>query len=65
MGTRLFTRCEKDEGYQRVAETIESKKAKEIIKTVSKATITEYIGLGVDRISVIKKGETMTMLKDQ
>ena len=32
---------------------------------VSKATITEYTGLGVDRMSVIKKGDTMIMLKDQ
>ena len=32
---------------------------------VSKATITEYTGLGVDRMSVIKKGDTMIILKDQ
>ena len=54
----------KDEGYQRAAEMIESKKAREIIKTVSKATITEYTGLEVDRMLVIKKGEKMITLKD-
>ena len=54
-----------DEGYQRETETIESKKAGEVIKTVSKAAITEYTGIGVDRMSVIKKGDTMIMLKGQ
>ena len=62
---KMWEAAEKDEGYQRVAETKERKKAHEIIKTVSKARITKYIGLGVDRMSVIKKVETMIMLKDQ
>ena len=44
---------------------MESKKAREVIKIVSKAIITEYIRLGVDRMSVIKKGDTMIKLKDQ
>ena len=48
-----------------MAEIIESKKEREIIKTASKATITEYIGHGVDRMLVIKKGEMIIMLKDQ
>ena len=56
--------AEKYEEYQRVAETIESKQELEVIKTVSKTTITEYLGLGVERMSVIKKGETMIVLKD-
>ena len=48
-----------------MAETIENKKELEIIKTVSKDNITEYLGLGVDRILVIKEGDTMIMLNDQ
>ena len=42
-----------------MAETIESKKAIEVIKTGYKAKTTEYAGLGVDRMSVIKKDDTM------
>ena len=61
----MWEAAEKNEGYKRVAETIESKKAREVIETVSKATITEYIRLGLDRMSVIKKGDTMIMLKAQ
>ena len=48
-----------------VAKTVEDKTELKIIKTVSNTAITEYIGLGVDKMSVIKKGETMIMLKDQ
>ena len=61
----MWEAAKKDEGYQRVAQTVESKTELKIIKTVSKAAITEYSGLRVDRMSVIKKGSTMIMLKDQ
>ena len=37
----MWEAAEKDEGYQRVAETLEIKKAREVIKTLSKATMTE------------------------
>ena len=62
---KMLEAAEKDKGYQRVAQTVEDKTELKIIKTVSNTAITEYIGLGVDRMSVIKKGETMIMLKDQ
>ena len=51
-----------DEGYQSVAATINKKK---VIKNVSKAAITEYIGHGVDRMSVIERSNTMMLLMDQ
>ena len=57
--------AEKDEGYQWVVKTVEDKTEVSVIKTLSKAVIMEYIGLGMNRMSVIKKGETMIMLKDQ
>ena len=34
-------------------------------KTLAKAAIMEYIGLGVERMSVIKKGNLMILLMDQ
>ena len=45
-----------DEGYQSVAETIKQKKDKEVYKTVTTAAIKEYIGYGVERMSVMEKG---------
>ena len=42
-----------DEGYQSVAETIKQKKDKEVYKTVTNAAIKEYIGHGVEKMSVI------------
>ena len=54
-----------DEGYQSVAVTIKQKKDKEVYKTVTTAAIKEYIGYGVERMSVIEKGDTMIMLMDQ
>ena len=62
---KMWEAAEKDEGYQRVAKTVDDKTEMTVIKTLSKAAITEYIGLGMNRMSVIKKGETMIMLKDQ
>ena len=37
----IWAASEKDKGHQRVAETIESKKELQVMKTVSKATIIE------------------------
>ena len=54
-----------DEGYQSVAETIKQKKDKEVYKTVTTAAIKEYIGYGLERMSVIEKGDTRIMLIDQ
>ena len=54
-----------DKGYQSVEETIKQKKDKEVYKTVSTAAIEEYIGHGVERMSVIEKWDTMIMLMDQ
>ena len=54
-----------DEGYQSVAETIKKKVDKEVYKTLSKAAILEYIGYGVERMSVIEKGNTKILLMDQ
>ena len=54
-----------DEGHQWVAETIKQKKDKEVYKSVTTAAIDEYIGLRVERRSVIEKGDTMIMLMDE
>ena len=63
---KMWEAAKKVVGYQMVAETIEKKKEREVIKTVSKATITnQYIGLGVERMSVIMNCDTMIMLMDQ
>ena len=48
-----------------MAETIKKKVDKEVYKTVTTAAIKEYIGLGVERMSVIEMGDTMIMLIDQ
>ena len=48
-----------------MAETIKQKKDNEVYKSVATAAIKEYIGLGVERMSVIEKGDTMIMLMDQ
>ena len=53
-----------DKGYQSVTETIKQKD-KEVYKTLSEAAIEEYIEHGVERLSVIKKGDTTIVLKDQ
>ena len=34
-------------------------------KTLSKAAIKEYMGLGIERMSVIEKGGSMVLLMDQ
>ena len=54
----MWKATEKDKGYQRVAKTVEEKTEMEVIKTVSKAVITEYIDSGMNRMSVIRKGKT-------
>ena len=61
----MWEAAEKDDGYQKVAETIESKKELTIIKTLSKAAIKEYVRFGIERMLVIKKGDTMIVVKDQ
>ena len=55
----MWEAAEKDEG------TIENKKELEIIKTVSKDNVTEYLGLWLDIILVINEGDTMIMLNHQ
>ena len=44
-----------DKGYQSVALTVKQKTGKEVYKTLSKAAIKEYVGLGIERMSVIEK----------
>ena len=61
----MWEAAELDEGYQSVAETIKKKVDKEVYKTLSKAAIFEYIGYGVERMSVIEKGNTKILLMDQ
>ena len=48
-----------------MAETIKQKKDNEVYKNVTTTAIKEYIGLGVERMPVIEKGDTMIMLMDQ
>ena len=54
-----------DKGYQSVAMTVKQNKGKEVYKTLSKAANKEYVGLGIERMSVIDKGNSMVLLMDQ
>ena len=54
-----------DEGYMSVARTIKQKTGGDVYKTLSNAAIQEYVGKGIERMSVMEKGESMIMLKDQ
>ena len=54
-----------DKGYQSVAMTVKKKTGEEVYKTISKAAIKECVGLGIERMSVIKKGNSMIFLMDQ
>ena len=54
-----------DKGYMSVAMTVKQKTDQEVYKTLSKAAIKEYVGLGIERMSVIKKGNSMIFLMDQ
>ena len=54
-----------DEGYMSVALTVKQKTGKEVYKTLSKAAIKEYVGQGIERMSVIEKGGSMILLMDQ
>ena len=48
-----------------VAKTVKQKTGEEVYKTLSKAAIKEYVGQGIERMSVIEKGESMILLVDQ
>ena len=48
-----------------MAMTVKKKMGEEVYKTLSKAAIKEYVGLGIERMSVIKKGNSMIFLMDQ
>ena len=54
-----------DKGYQSVALMVKQKTGEEVYKTLSKAAIKEYVGLGIERMSVIEKGKSMILLMDQ
>ena len=54
-----------DEDYQSVAETNKQNMDKEVYKTVTTTASKEYIRLGVERMSVIEKGNTIIVLIDQ
>ena len=54
-----------DEGYMSVARTVKQKTGEDVYKTLSKAAIKEYMGKGIERMSVIEKGESMILLMDQ
>ena len=54
-----------DEGYMSVARTVKQKTGEEVYKTLSKAEIQEYVGKGIERMSVIEKGDSMILLMDQ
>ena len=62
---KMCEAVEMDEGYQEVAETIKKKTEHEAYKGFSKRTILEYIGQGLERMSVIERGNTIIMLMDQ
>ena len=47
-----------DKGYMSVAMTVKQETGQEVYKTLSKAAINEYVGQGIERMSVIKKGKT-------
>ena len=48
-----------------MAWTIKQKTGEEVYKTLSKASIKEYVGLGVERMSVMEKGDSRILLMDQ
>ena len=54
-----------DKGYRSVALTKKQKTGQEVYKTLSKAAIKEYVGQGLERMSVIEKEKSMIMPMDQ
>ena len=54
-----------DKGYMSVTRTVKQKTGEEVYKTLSKAAIKEYVGQGIERMSVLEKGESMILLVDQ
>ena len=43
---------------------VKRKTDEEVYKTLSKVAIKEYVGLGIERMSVIEKGKAMILLMD-
>ena len=54
-----------DKGNQSVALMVKRKTDEEMYKSLSKAAIKEYVGLGIERMSVIEKGKTILLVMDQ
>ena len=48
-----------------MALTVKQKTGEEAYKTLLKAEIKEYVGLGMEQLSVIEKGKSMLLLIDQ
>ena len=48
-----------------MARTVKQKTGEKVYKTLSKAAIKEYVGQGIERMSVIEKGKSMILLMDQ
>ena len=44
-----------DKGYQPVALTVKQNMGEEVYETLSKTAFKEYLGLGIERMSVIEK----------
>ena len=44
---------------------MKQKTGEEVYKALTKAAIKEYVGLGIERMSVIEKGDSMILLMDQ
>ena len=48
-----------------VAKTVKQKTSEEVYKSLSKTAINEYVGKGIERMSVMEKGDSMILLMDQ
>ena len=55
----MWDAAKKDKEYQKVADLIEQKADMMNIKTLSNSPVKEYIGHGIERMSLIVKDEDM------
>ena len=59
----MWDKAEVDEEYQRMAKLIEDKLPMKVM--IDRKVAKEYVDNRIERMSVIKKGETFIMLKDK
>ena len=61
----MWEAAKQDKGYMSVARTVKQKTSEEVYKSLSEAAINKYVGKGIERMSVMEKGDSMILLMDQ